>query len=53
MCDQANIVEILPFDDIDDVRDMSVEVDLSAHQMRMLSEPGEGRGKDLVTFLFK
>ena len=36
-------IEILPFDDVDDVRDMGVETDILAQQMRTLAEPRQSR----------
>jgi hypothetical protein len=53
MDDQTNVVEILPFDDIDDVGDVGVEIDILAQEMRTLAEPGQGGGKYLVTLLFQ
>jgi len=43
MYHQANIVEILPFDNVDDVGDMGVEIYVLVQQMRTLAEPGQGR----------
>lgn len=43
MYHQANVVEILPFDDVDDVGDMGVEIYVLVQQMRTLAEPGQGR----------
>jgi len=43
MYHQANVVEILPFDNVDDVGDMGVEIYVLVQQMRTLAEPGQGR----------
>ena len=43
MYHQANIVEILPFDNVDDVGDMGVEIYVLVQQMRTLAEPCQGR----------
>jgi hypothetical protein len=40
--DQANACKVLPFEDVDDIGDVCVEIDLLSYQMRTLSESGEG-----------
>src|SRR5262249_58710088 len=51
MDDQTNVVEVFPFDHVDDVGDVSVEDDILAHEVRALADAGESRRKHLVPAL--
>ena len=42
MDDETNVLKVLPFDDVDDVRDMGVEIDVLAQQMRAFAKPSKG-----------
>ena len=49
MSDQADAGKVLPFDHIDDIRDVGVEDDILAHQVRSFAQPGHGGGKHLMS----
>ena len=53
MRNQANVCEVLPFHDIDDVFNVGVEVDALAQEVRPLAKPGERRRKDLMAIPFE
>jgi hypothetical protein len=53
MHDQTNVAEILPFDDIDDVSDVGVEIDVLAEKMRALAQASQRRRKYVVAFLLQ
>jgi hypothetical protein len=53
MGNEANVAEFLPFEHIDDVRDLGVEMDVLTQQMRTLPESCEGGRKHLVAFFLK
>ena len=46
---QANARQILPFEQVDDVGDVGVEVDVVAEQVRAVADAGQRGGVDLVT----
>ena len=46
--DQDHVLEVLIFQNGDDVLDMRVEADLRAQQMRSFTEPGQRRRENLV-----
>ena len=50
---EANVLKALPFDNIDDVRDVGIQINVFAQEMRALAQPGERRRKNLMTFLFQ
>src|SRR5580704_14559512 len=53
MTDQYKVLEILPTNDIDDVGDVGVERDETAHEVRALPEPGQCGRVDFVTGLLE
>src|SRR5262245_19674591 len=53
MDDQTNVVEVFPFDHVDDVGDVSVEDDILAHEVRALADAGEGRREYLMPALLQ
>src|SRR5688500_4298509 len=53
MRDQAHVLEILPFEQVDDVGDVGVEGDVLAEKMRAVRKPGQRRREDLVTLGFE
>jgi hypothetical protein len=53
MPDQDHVVQVLPFDHVDDVGDVGVERDLPAHQVHALAEPGQRRREHLVAAAFQ
>src|SRR5262249_28799867 len=53
MDDQTNVVEVFPFDHVDDVGDVSVEDDILAHEVRALADAGESRREHLVPALLQ
>src|SRR5205807_7602992 len=48
-----DVVEIFPLEQVDDIRDVGIQIDLAAKQMRPLPKAGQGRRKHLVTLPFK
>jgi len=53
MGDEAKIRETFPFDDVDDIGDMGVEIDILTQQMRAFTKPGERRREYFVAFYLK
>src|SRR5262245_57386498 len=53
MDDQTNVVEVFPFDHVDDVGDVSVEDDILAHEVRALADARESRREHLVPALLQ
>jgi len=51
VADQHDVVEVLPFDHVDDVGNVGREIDLAADQVRALAEPGHRGREHLVPFL--
>src|SRR5438128_9800225 len=50
MAHEDDLIEILPFDLVDDVVDVCCHVNLVVQEMRALAETGERRRKDTVPF---
>src|SRR5215813_11132732 len=53
MDDQTNVVEVFPFDHVDDVGDVSDEDDILAHEVRALADAGESWREHLVAALLR
>jgi hypothetical protein len=53
MRDQANVIEVFPLDGIHNVRDVSVKVDVLAHEMGSVAQAREREWKCFVTLLFE
>jgi hypothetical protein len=53
MSDQADAGKVLPFDHIDDIRDVGVEDDILAHQVRSFAQPGHGGREHSVPLLLQ
>ena len=51
--DQADVLEVLPFEHVDEVGDVGVEIDVLAHEVRALADAGERRREHLVALLFQ
>jgi hypothetical protein len=51
--DQADVLEVLPFEHVDEVGDVGVEIDVLAHEVRALADASERRREDLVALLFQ
>ncbi len=50
---QAHVLEVFPFEDVDDIGDVGVEVDVLAHEMRALADARQRRREHLVTLLLQ
>src|SRR5258708_9658423 len=48
--DQDDVTKVFPDQQIDDVRDMSVEADVAAQEMAAFPEAGQRRSEDPMTF---
>src|SRR6478672_10027080 len=53
MGDQANVLEVFPLDGIHDIRDVSVEVDVLAHEVRSVAQARKREWIGFVTLLFE
>jgi RNA-directed DNA polymerase len=50
---EADVLEALPFDEVDDVRDVGVQIDVFPQQMRALAKPRQRWHEYFVAFLFE
>src|SRR6516225_11316007 len=51
--DHQHVLEVLPFDDIDNVGDVRVEIDILAHEVRALADASQRRREHLVALLLE
>jgi hypothetical protein len=51
--DQADVPEVLPFEHVDEIGDVGVEIDILAQEVRAFADAGERRREHLVPLLFQ